>query len=45
MVIDACEAQILERPGPKGISEPLPGGRGIDLATRHLIEQILKLFV
>ena len=44
-MVDARESQILERPGPKGIGQPVAGGRRIDLATRHLLEQILKLFV
>ena len=45
MVIDACEPEILERPGPEGFDQPLPGGRRIDFAPGHLFEQIVQLFV
>ena len=40
-MIDAREPKILERTGPKRFNQLLAGVRRIDLASRHLFEQIL----
>ena len=44
-MIDASEPKIFERPGAERFEQAVARDRGIDLAFRHLIEQILKLFV
>ena len=44
-MIDTRESQILERTGAKRVEQPLAGGRRVEVAARHLIEQILQLFV
>ena len=47
MVIDAREAEIFERPGARTprISWSLAPSSVSTLAARHLLEQILELFV
>ena len=44
-MVDTCEPQIFERPGPQRLGEPLPGAGRIDFAARNFFKQILELFV
>ncbi len=45
MMVDAREPQIFVRPGTERLDQLVEGRRCWDLAPRHLIEKILKLFV
>jgi hypothetical protein len=45
VVIDTSEAQIPVRLRTQRAEQPFLGGGGIDFPRRHLINQILKLFV
>jgi len=45
MVIDARQPQIFIRLGAQCLEQPLFGGRGVDFAAGHLIEQFLEMFV
>jgi len=45
MVIDASEAEILERTFTQSFDHALPSAAGIEITARHLIEKILELFV
>ena len=45
MMIDASESKIFERPGSERGDKTIARRVDIDLATRDLLEQILKLFV
>ena len=44
-MIDASESQILERPRAKRFDQLIARRRWRDVAARHLLEQILQLFV
>jgi hypothetical protein len=45
MVIDAGEAQISIRLRAHRLEQPSLRGRGVEGAGRHLIDEILELFV
>ena len=45
MVIDSREPEILVRLGAQRFEQALASRTGIERAARHLLEQILELFV
>jgi hypothetical protein len=45
MMIDTRESKIFVRPGGEGLDQLVPRRRRVDVAARHLLEQILELFV
>ena len=44
-MIDASKSQIFERPGAERVEQAITRIGRLDFSTRHLIEQILQLFV
>jgi len=45
MMIDARESKIFIRPGAERLDQLVERRRRVDVAARHLLEEILKLFV
>ncbi len=45
MMIDPCEPQIFERPGAQRVDQAVASRLDIELAARHLFEEILQVFV
>jgi hypothetical protein len=45
MMIDARETKIFVRPGGEPLHQLVPRRRRLDVAARHLLEQILELLV
>ncbi len=44
-MIDASEAEVLERTFTQSFNQALASATGIEIAASYLIEQILELFV
>jgi hypothetical protein len=45
MMIDTRESKIFVGPGGERLHQLVPRRRRVDVAARHLLEQILELFV
>jgi len=45
MMIDTRESKIFVRTGRERLHQLVPRRRRVDVAARHLLEQILELFV